>query len=92
MRYEINIELGGVAGVMAPPIGKQPPKVQIWILGGQAPAFVREEGPRYQGGPIWSIQLASPVWPAPPRPRLLELTVAWLPASLCLDRARRFHS
>lgn len=68
MRYEINIELGGVAGVMAPLIGKQPPKVQIWILGGQAPAFVREEGPRYQGGPIWSIQLASPVWPALPRP------------------------
>ena len=68
MRYEIKIELGGVAGLVAPLIGKQPPKAQIWIVGGQAPAFVREEGPRYEGGPIWSIQLASPVWPDLPRP------------------------
>ncbi len=67
MRYEIKIELGGVPGVLAPLIGKQPPNVQIWIAGGQAPAFVREEGPRYEGGPIWSIQLASPVWPHLPR-------------------------
>jgi hypothetical protein len=33
MRYEIKIELGGVPGVVAPLIGKQPPKVQIWIAG-----------------------------------------------------------
>jgi hypothetical protein len=63
MHYEIKIELGGVAGVVAPLIGKQPPSVQIWIVGGQAPAFVREEGQLYEGGPIWSIQLTSPVWP-----------------------------
>ena len=61
-RFEIKIELGGVAGVVAPLIGKQPPDIQIWIVGGQAPAFVREEGPLYQGGPILSIQLTSPVW------------------------------
>jgi hypothetical protein len=63
MRYEIKIELGGAAGVVAPLIGKQPPEIQIWILGGQAPAFVREEGPFYQGGPVWTIQLTSPAWP-----------------------------
>jgi hypothetical protein len=67
MRYEIKIELGGVTGMVAPLIGKQPPNIQIWIIGGQAPAFVREEGPLYQGGPIWSIQLTSPVWPDLPR-------------------------
>lgn len=67
MRYEIKIELGGVAGVVAPLIGKQPPDIQIWIIGGQAPAFVREEGPLYQGGPNLSIQLTSPLWPNLPR-------------------------
>lgn len=77
MRYEIKIELGGVAGVVAPLIGKQPPKVQNWIAGGQAPTFVREEGPRYEGGPIWSIQLATRLV-GPTTPWLLELPVAWL--------------
>ncbi len=67
MRFEVKIELGGVAGAVAPLIGKQPPNIQIWIIGGQAPAFVREEGPLYQGGPILSIQLTSPVWPDLPR-------------------------
>jgi hypothetical protein len=63
MRFVLKIELGGVAGVVAPLIGKAPPELQIWIIGGQAPAFVREEGPFYQGGPVWSIQLTSPAWP-----------------------------
>jgi len=49
--------------MVAPLIGKQPPNIQIWIIGGEAPAFVREEGPLYEGGPIWTIQLTSPVWP-----------------------------
>lgn len=63
MHYRIKIELGGVTGVVAPLIGKAPPDIQIWILGGKAPSFVKEEGALYQGGPIWSIQLTSPVWP-----------------------------
>ena len=67
MRYEIKFELGGIAGVVAPLIGKQPPNLQIWIIGGEAPAFVREEGPLYEGGPIWTIQLTSPIWPDLPR-------------------------
>lgn len=66
MRYEIKIELGGVAGVVAPLIGKQPPNIQIWISEGPAPAFVKEEGPFYEGGPIWTILLASPIWPDAP--------------------------
>ena len=63
MHFGIKIELGGIAGVVAPLIGKAPPDIQIWIIGGKAPAFVKEEGALYQGGPIWSIQLTSPVWP-----------------------------
>lgn len=63
LHYEIKIELGGVAGVVVPLIGKQPQDIQIWIIGGEAPAFVREEGPLYEDGPIWTVQLTKPVWP-----------------------------
>ena len=66
MRYDLKVELGGVTGVVAPLIGKQPPDLHIWILGGDAPAFVKEEGFTYEGGPILTIQLTSPVWPKPP--------------------------
>jgi hypothetical protein len=44
-------------------IGKQPPNIQIWIIGGQAPCFLKETGPLYQDGPVTTIQLASPTWP-----------------------------
>jgi len=67
MRFQLKIELGGVTGVVAPLVGKAPPEIQIWIIGGQAPAFVREEGPLYQGGPVWTIQLTSPAWPDLPQ-------------------------
>jgi hypothetical protein len=63
IHYEIKIELGGVTGVVAPLIGKQPPDIQAWIIGGQAPTLIREQGPIYPDGPIMTIELASPVWP-----------------------------
>jgi hypothetical protein len=63
MRYAVKIELGGITGLVAPLIGKEPPDIQVWIIGGESPAFIREEGPLYEGGPICSIQLTSPVWP-----------------------------
>jgi hypothetical protein len=65
--YEIKIELGGVAGVVAPMIGKAPPDIQLWIIGGQAPTFVKEQGPIYAEGPTMTIQLVSPVWPDSPK-------------------------
>jgi len=58
--YVIKVEIGGVAGVVAPLVGKQPPDSHLWILGGDVPAFVRSEGPLYNGGPIWRIELTSP--------------------------------
>jgi hypothetical protein len=67
IHYEIKIDLGGVAGVVAPLIGKAPPDIQLWTVGAEAPVFVREQGPLYPDGPIMTIQLASPVWPESPK-------------------------
>lgn len=61
-RYNVKVELGGLTGVVAPLIGKQPKDIQVWVLRGTAPAFVRMEGQLYQGGPVWRIELTSPVW------------------------------
>ena len=63
-RYDINVEIGGLTGWLADLLGKQPPPIHVWILGGEAPAFVKSEGPLYMGGPVWRIELASPLWPA----------------------------
>jgi hypothetical protein len=60
--YVLKVEIGGVAGVVAPIIGKQPPNSHVWILGGAAPAFVKSEQPLYNEGPVWRIELVSPVW------------------------------
>jgi hypothetical protein len=62
--YVAKVEIGGAAGLVATLLGKQPPDSHVWILGGEAPAFVKSEGPLYLGGPIWRIELASPVWTA----------------------------
>jgi hypothetical protein len=64
--FEIKIELGGVAGFVAPLIGKAPPNIEIWVVTGQAPTFVKEQGPIYPDGPMMTIQLASPAWPDSP--------------------------
>jgi hypothetical protein len=60
--YVLRVEIGGIAGVLAPLLGKQPPDSHVWILGGEAPAFVKSEQPLYLGGPLWRIELVSPVW------------------------------
>ena len=61
--YLIKIDIGGVTGVAAKLVGKQPPPIHIWIAAGNAPVFLRSEGPLYEDGPIWRIELASPTWP-----------------------------
>ena len=66
--YEIKIILGGVVGVVAPLIGKAPPNIEIWAITGQAPTFVREQGPIYADGPVMTIQLISPDWPDTSKP------------------------
>lgn len=59
MHYVVKVEIRGAAGFLARLIGKQPPDMHVWVLGGEAPAFVKSEGQLYAGGPIWRIQLAS---------------------------------
>ena len=54
--YVVKVEIGGAAGLIAPLLGKQPPDTHVWILGGEAPAFVKSEGPLFVGGPIWRIR------------------------------------
>lgn len=63
LTWEIKIELGGLAGVIAPVIGKQPPNIYIWTEDGQVPAFLRETGPLFEGGAILTINLIGPSWP-----------------------------
>jgi hypothetical protein len=63
MHYVLKVEIGGIAGLLAPLLGKQPPDSHVWIVGGEAPAFVKSEQPLYLGGPLWRIELVSPVWP-----------------------------
>jgi len=62
-RYVLKPKLGGLTGLLAPLLGKQPPDSHVWILDGEAPAFLRAEQPLYLGGPMVRIELASPVWP-----------------------------
>jgi hypothetical protein len=62
-KYAVKVDIGGVAGLVAPLLGKQPPDTHIWVLGGEAPAFVKSEGPLFLDGPIWRIELTSPEWP-----------------------------
>jgi hypothetical protein len=61
-RYVVKVEIGGIAGVIAPLLGKQPADTHVWIMLGDAPTFLRSEGPMYEGGPIWRIELVSPSW------------------------------
>lgn len=62
LRYVAKIEIGGISGVIAPIVGKQPPDTHLWMMGGTAPGFLKSEGPLCEGCPIWRIELASPVW------------------------------
>lgn len=61
--FRIHPELGGVAGMLAPVVGKQPKDVFIWILGGQVPGLVREIGPLEEGGPVVSVEPAGASYP-----------------------------
>ena len=47
----VHPELGGVTGVVAPLVGKEPPDLHVWILFSDVPAFVRFEGSLYDGWP-----------------------------------------
>jgi hypothetical protein len=58
--FVVKVEIPGVAGVVAPVVGKQPPDIHIWVIKSEAPVFVQFEGPLYQEGPVWRLELTKP--------------------------------
>ena len=63
IRYDVNVKMEGITGWFAHLLGKLPPTTHVWILRSEVPAFVKSEGPLFMGGPVWRIELATPVWP-----------------------------
>lgn len=62
-RYLVKLEVGGLAGVLASLVGKDPPDVRYWLVSGEVPAFVRFQGAMYLNGPVWRLELTTPQWP-----------------------------
>jgi hypothetical protein len=61
--WVLHPDIGGISGVIAPLIGKQPLDIHVWIVGGASPAFIREIGQLYQDGPLWRIEQISATFP-----------------------------
>jgi hypothetical protein len=64
VHYVVKVDILGLTGVVATILDKTPPDSSVWIVEGEAPAFVRSESQFFNGGPLWRIELVSPVWPA----------------------------
>ncbi|ABF40112.1 hypothetical protein Acid345_1109 [Candidatus Koribacter versatilis Ellin345] len=60
--FRIKIDLGGMTGLLASVFGKEPADQNVWILEGEAPAFVKSESQMTPNGPMWRIELTSPSW------------------------------
>ncbi|KAA6463298.1 hypothetical protein DYQ86_08260 [Acidobacteria bacterium AB60] len=58
-RFNVHVDLGGVAGAVAPVIGKQPPDMEIWTIR-PIPTFVKMVAPLYNQGPLWTMELGAP--------------------------------
>ena len=61
--YPVHLDLGGVIGVLAPIVGKQPDDLAVWIIEGESPMIVREVGQLAEGGPVVSIEIAGSTFP-----------------------------
>ena len=44
MRYAVKVDIGGISGIIAPIIGKQPPDTHVWMVYGKAPGLLKSEG------------------------------------------------
>jgi hypothetical protein len=62
--YVVKVHVPGVTGAVASLLGKIPPDSHVWVLPGEAPAFVKAELPLFPDGPVWRLELLSPVWPS----------------------------
>jgi hypothetical protein len=63
-KLELKVDLGGVAGLIAPVIGKEPKPTTAWMAGGRIPMFIRIQTQFYEGAPLWTIQQTAPAWPS----------------------------
>ena len=52
VRYHIRPKLGLFASLLVTDV----PDTRVWILQGEAPAFLKAEGPLYFMGPIWRVE------------------------------------
>jgi hypothetical protein len=59
-QYIVKTKIEGVAGAVAPLIGKQPPDIHVWLVKSEAPTFVEFEGPLSQDSPVWRIEVTAP--------------------------------
>jgi hypothetical protein len=57
-RFLVDLEIGGVTGVVASLIGKTPPELRYWLVLGETPAFARFEGSMFLNGPVWRVEMA----------------------------------
>ncbi len=58
--YVMKVKIEGVAGKVAPLVGKQPPDAHFWTIKSEAPTFVEFEGQMFEDGPVWRIEFAAP--------------------------------
>ena len=62
-RYVIKLEVGGLTGVVASLVGKDPPDTRYWLIPGDIPAFGKFEGAMFLNGPTWRIEQIPIEWP-----------------------------
>lgn len=63
-KLELKVDLGGIAGFIAPIIGKEPKPTYAWMAGGEIPMFIRIQTQFYEGAALWTIQQTAPTWPS----------------------------
>ena len=61
-RYLVKLEVGGLTGVVASLVGKDPPDLRYWLIPGQVPAFGKFEGAMFLNGPTWRIEQIPIEW------------------------------
>jgi hypothetical protein len=61
--FVLKVDIGGLSGLLAPMVGKQPPDSHVWISQGAVPALVQLDAELYVGAPLWHIELAKPAIP-----------------------------
>ena len=60
--FRLKVEIGGIAGAIAPVVGKQPADSLLSVMEGDAPTIVRIVGPLGEDTPVVSIELAGTTW------------------------------